>query len=331
MSITIKIGDVFIQSASTIAGPKEKEGPLGDEFDACYQSIYSRQKTYEDGEIEMCKTAIDLCLKKSRLRKSEIQLALGGDLNNQIACSNYIAKDLPLAFIGVYGACSNATLTLALASSFVHSDYCHNALCYTSSNYGVAERQFRYPTEYGNVKKETATITVSGAGAAIIGKKETKVLIDSVTIGEVKDVKWDNINDMGTPMALAAYETIYAHLKNTKRKIRDYDIILTGDLSAVGSKVLEDLFASKNIIFFNHQDAGKMIYDREQQKMFAGGSGCGCLALVTYSLILKKLERSEYKRVLIVGTGALHSQTYVSQKKTIPVIAHAVELVRYDK
>ena len=202
-------------------------------------------------------------------------------------------------------------------------------LSFTSSNFYAAERQFRYPIEYGPGKKDTATITCSGAGAVIVSKNKTKVKIESATIGRVCDVNWSDPNNMGCVMAYAAYDTIINHLRNTKTNLNDYSIIITGDLSKVGSKVLEELFLQSDNPFKNHLDAGCMIYDEKtQEDVYAGGSGCACLPLVGYTLILNRLIDKTYSRVLFVGTGCLHSKESNAKKQTIPVIAHAVEFRR---
>lgn len=331
MSLNIKFNDIYVLSSAGVGAKEEKLGPLGNYFDFCFDTLYANQKTFEDAEIVMAKTSLDLCIKKSGLRKQDIQVALGGDLLDQLAISNFVMSKYPFSFIGVYGACSTSILSLAMASLMVNSSTVENALAFTSSNYGSAERQFRYPTEYGVIKKDTATITASAAGSFIVSKKKTKIKVNSATIGEVIDSRMNNVNDMGSPMAIAAYYTIKAHLKGNNKSLKDYDVIITGDLSDVGSKVLEELFALDNVIFYNHTDAGSLLYDKENQKVFSGGSGCGCLALVASTYVIKKLTDKEFKRVLLVGTGALHSPTFVAQKKDIPVVAHAIELERVDE
>ncbi len=331
MSLTLKFKDVYIQASAAVAGPEEAQGPLKEYFDYCFSNIYADQKSYEDGEKEMSKTAILTALKKSGLPSSKIDIAFGGDLTDQLAVSNLLAKEMPYSFVGVYGACSTAMLSLALASTFVSSKLATNALCFSSSNYGSSERQFRYPTEYGIEKKDTTTITVSGAGAAIVGNRKTKVKVVSCTFGKVHDVKWTDANDMGSPMAFAAYDTIAQHLKHSKRTFKDYDLIMTGDLSSIGSKVVKEMFEKEGQVFFNHVDSGSLIYEKGEWDKFSGGSGCGCIAITTYGYILQKMEQKDIKRILLVGTGALHSKTSVGQKKVIPVIAHAVELERVEE
>ena len=326
---TIYFNNIFLISSATVGGPKEKEGPLGEYLDYCYDDMMANQDSYEKGESEMISKAISLAIQKSRLNIKEIELIVGGDLSNQIASSHNALKNIPCSFIGVYGACSTSILSLIVACNFVNGGACSNALSFTSSNYGSAERQFRYPNEYGVRKKESATTTVTGSGAVIVSDKVSKIQVISATIGKVNNGQWLDINDMGSAMAYAAYDTLINHFINTKTTPESYDLILTGDLSRVGSKVLVDLFNSEGIDLVNYNDAGNLIYDpHHQSDIYSGGSGCACLALTGFSFILEEMIKKKLKNVLLVGTGCLHSKISASQKETIPVVAHLIHLRR---
>ena len=317
MVSTVFYKDLYIISRSTVAGEKEKQGPLGKFFDYYYLDQMAGKDSYEKGESKMIKMAIDIALKKAKLSKSNVELIVGGDLTSQLSSSN------------VYGACSTSILSTIVASSFVDNGLVNNALSFASSNYGSAERQFRYPNEYGVKKKQTATTTVTGCGTIILSKEKSKIKVVSSTIGQVINVNWDNINDMGSAMAYAAFDTIINHLKNTKTTPECYDLILTGDLSNVGSKVLYDLFKSDGIELNNYQDAGNLIFDIEKQNdIYSGGSGCACLALTSYGYILDLMIEKKLKDVLLIGTGCLHSKISTAQKEKIPVIAHLIHLRR---
>lgn len=329
MVSTVFYKDLYIISRSTVAGEKEKQGPLGKFFDYYYLDQMAGKDSYEKGESKMIKMAIDIALKKAKLSKSSVELIVGGDLTSQLSSSNDALKDFPTSFIGVYGACSTSILSTIVASSFVDNGLVNNALSFASSNYGSAERQFRYPNEYGVKKKQTATTTVTGCGTIILSKEKSKIKVVSSTIGQVINVNWDNINDMGSAMAYAAFDTIINHLKNTKTTPECYDLILTGDLSNVGSKVLYDLFKSDGIELNNYQDAGNLIFDIEKQNdIYSGGSGCACLALTSYGYILDLMIEKKLKDVLLIGTGCLHSKISTAQKEKIPVIAHLIHLRR---
>ena len=329
MITTLFFDDVYLYGVSTVTGIKEKEGPLGELFDYSFNTKLGGEDTFELFEAKMIKMALEIVLNKTHLNIKDIEISIGGDLTNQIVSSNIAFKNLDTSFIGVYGACSTSMLSLLVGASFVSMNLTKNALTFASSNFYAAERQFRYPVEYGVNKKETATVTTTGASCALVSNKKSKIKIVSATIGKVIDLDWTDTNDMGSVMAYAAHDTIINHLKNTKTTLDDYSLILTGDLSNLGSKVLKDLFILNNNPINNHMDAGCMIYDKQNQKdVFCGGSGCACLPLVGYTLILNELLNNKYERVLFVGTGCLHSKGSSAQKQSIPVIAHAVEIRR---
>ncbi len=324
MALTILLKKCYLLQSAAVATKEETKGTIGTYLDFIYPDLFAGEKTYESAEQAMCKKAIEIAKSKAKLDEKKIDIAFGGDLLNQIFISSSVSMEFSYAFGGVYGACSTSMLSLALASVFVSSDYASYALAFTSSNYGSAERQFRYPTSYGIKKKETTTLTVSGAGAAIVTKKKTDIKIVSATFGKVYDSCTYDVSDMGSIMALAAYHTIEDHLKYRNQNFDDYDLILTGDLSLIGSEVLKDLLERKNLSML--EDAGNWVYNPKKRKKFSGGSGCACLALSAYTKVVAELKKGNYRHVLLVGTGALHSKVSASQQKNIPVIAHAVEL-----
>lgn len=326
MSFSMSFEDVYILSSGTVVGPKEKKGPYGHYFDTSVKNCYATKKSFEDGEIAMVKDAIQIALKKSKLQLEQIPMLFGGDLTNQIAISSMVSQDLPGAFIGVYAACATSTLTLGLAATYIHLGLIPYALAYTSSNYAVAERQFRYPNDYGIQKKESTTTTITGAASFVLSNQKSPIQVTEMTYGSVYNSKLSDLNDMGSPMAYAAYHTICDHLQNFHRKVEDYDLILTGDLSKIGSNVLRDCFRADGIELYQHKDAGSIIYHREEEKVYAGGSGPACIAVIAGSVVLKEMQEGKYQRVLLVATGALFSPTLSQQKHDIPVIAHALTL-----
>jgi stage V sporulation protein AD len=326
MSNSIIFNNVYVCDSSTVAGLIEKQGPLGKYFDNTYDDLYCGCKTFEQAEQKMLKESIDIVLKKTRLRDKDIDIMFGGDLLNQITSSTYVSRDYKIPLIGTFGACSSSMLTLALASSYVEAGFAKKALAFTSSHNATAERQFRYPNEYGIQKPNTTTYTATGAGAIIVSNIISDIKVTSATIGEVTDYEFDDANNMGVAMAPAAYKTLTQHFKDLNRTPDYYDLILTGDLSTYGKRVILELFKKDNIELGNDDDCGLIIYDRSKQKVFAGGSGCACCALTTYGYILDKMRKKELKKILIVATGALLSPTLIQQKESIPCIAHAVSL-----
>lgn len=325
MSINVNFENVFLKGHVSVTGNKEKDGPMCNFYDFCFGDEKAHQDTFEDGESTMIKKALVLLLKKTKLSYEDIGVIFGGDLSNQLSSSSQCFKDIPISYIGLYSACSTYILALGLAASFINAKYVNNALCYASSNYGVAERQFRYPLEYGICKKKTTTVTVSGVGASIVSSLESKIKVVSFTIGEIYDSTYNNVDDLGGVMAYSAYKVITSHLKKTNSKIEDYDLIVTGDLSTKGSAVLREMFKKDHMNLINYCDSGEIVYNLEDKKTYAGGSGAGCIAIFM-SFIFSKMDRGEIRRCLLIGTGALHSQTSTLQKKCIPTISHAVEL-----
>ena len=324
---TIKINDVYLKSSYVVAGKKEKEGPLSKYYHETFNDNYLGEKSFEKSEIKMFKKAIEGAIYKSGLNIREIELAIGGDLSNQIVTSNYLMREYNIPFIGTYSACSTLALNFSLASFFIDRGYFNNIIIFTGSHYNTAERQFRNPCEYGGQRKDCSTSTVTGAGAFILTNEKSKIKVGSITIGRVIDYKVKDVNDMGTAMSPSAFDTFKRHLKDLSIEPSYYDLILTGDLSKIGKNLFEKMCESENIkLNNNYNDSGLMVYDVNKQKVYSGGSGCGCIAITTGGYIVEKLLNYEYKRVLIIATGALLSPLIIYQKETIPCISHAFSL-----
>lgn len=323
---TIKLkNNTYLLTGYSIVGPLEGKGPLKDYFDYILKDDTLGEKTFEKSERKLLEKIVRGAIDKSGLRIGDIDFFFGGDLLNQIVSSSYTARELELPFVGLYSACATMAESIALASLFVDNDLCNIALASTCSHFSSAERQYRFPLELGNQRAPTTQWTITGGGATIISKFPTSVKIVGVTFGRVIDFGVADVNNMGAAMAPAACDTICAHLKNMKRKSADYDFIATGDLGKLGSEILIDLLEHEGVILGkNYQDCGCMMYDKIQ-RVFMGGSGAGCSASIFNSYILKKLSKGEFKRVLLVSTGALMSTTTSQQGDTIPGIAHAVE------
>lgn len=315
---------LYVSSTGTAVGPKEAEGPLGKLFDATHSDLHCGESNWELAERRLMEQAVDHCLKKGNTTKEEIDFFLAGDLLNQNVTANYVARHYQIPFLCVFGACSTSMESAAIGSVLVDGGYASKVIAAASSHNATVERQFRYPTEYGGQKPETAQSTVTGAGAMLISNVPSDIRITSATIGRVQDLGLKDPFDMGSAMAPAAADTIQTHLEDLNRTPEDYDLILTGDLAGVGSPILKDLLKDEGIhLHENHNDCGLLIY-RPDQKVFAGGSGCGCSAVVTYSHIFNEIKAGNLKRVLVVATGALLSPTMMQQKESIPTIAHGV-------
>lgn len=327
--MTIKYNNVFIEDTYTICGMYENDGPLGKYFDKKYEKdLYFGEKSWEKAEVHILKEANKNILNKNKLKEEDIDLLISGDLQNQIAASDYMAREFDIPFMGVFEACSTISEALSIASTYIEGGFAKKILVSTSSHNMVSEKQFRNPTEYGTPKPKTATFTSTGATSVLLTNKKSNIRIESTTIGKVADMNVTDVNNMGAVMAPAAGDVIYNHLKDTKRDTTYYDFILTGDLGIYGRNILKDYMITKYNIELgdNYDDCGTMLYDLDSQPVLAGGSGPVCSALVIFGYIYKMMKKKKYKRVLIVPTGAIFSPTFTFQKESIPSIANCVSL-----
>ena len=315
-----------IVSVSSVAGTKESEGIIGKYADTLLKDDMFGETTYERAECKMLIHAIDGAIKKGRLRREDIGLLVSGDLLNQIISASFAAREFDIPFLGVYGACSTMAESLCLSAVFLDGGHVPYAVAATGSHFASAERQYRYPLELGCIRPPQAQWTVTGAGAALLAKEGDGIAITGATLGKVVDFGVTDVNNMGAAMAPAAADTIIAHLKESGRAPEDYDLIVTGDLGALGSRILKDLTREKGIdISSNHVDCGEIVYNVIEDE-YQGGSGAGCSALVLCSYLFEKMRMRQLRRVLFVATGALLSTVSSGQGESIPCIAHAVTL-----
>ncbi|MDD3225173.1 MAG: stage V sporulation protein AD [Clostridium sp.] len=315
-----------IISTYSIVGPKEGEGPLRDYFDTILKDDLNGQKTYEKAESSMLYTAIKKSMEKAQLKETDINYLLAGDLLNQISSSNFAARDLDIPFIGLYGACSTMSESLSIAALLIEGGFAKYVLAATSSHFSSAERQFRFPLEYGSQRHPTAHWTVTGSGAMVLSDTGNFPRITYITTGKVKDYKITDVNNMGAAMAPAAIDTIKQHFEDTGRGASDYDLIATGDLGKYGKDITLKLLKEYGYdISKVYIDCGDEIFGTNQNTN-AGGSGCGCSAVVDCGYIYKNMMSGKLKKVLVLSTGALLSTTSTLQGESIPGIAHAVSI-----
>lgn len=313
---------------AAVVGKKEGEGPLSRSYDMIFEDTTLGEKTWEKAESVLQREAFTRALNKAALSPSQVNYLFAGDLLNQSIASTFGLREYGVPLYGQFGACSTMAQTLSLAAIFVDSGAADICAAITSSHFCTAERQFRYPLEYGGQRPQTAQWTATAAGAAIVGLGGSGIRVADVTAGYITDLGISDTNNMGAAMAPAAAETIANYFKDTETKPDDYDLIVTGDLAAVGSDLLRQLLERKGYpLGTNYNDCGLLIYDRNKQDVHAGGSGCGCSAAVLCSYILNKMQSGDLKNVLFIGTGALMSPTSSQQGESIPGIAHLVHLV----
>jgi stage V sporulation protein AD len=317
---------VRIITQAAVCGPKEAEGPLAGKFDYEAEECSMGEDSWELAESALQKRAFSIAANKAGLSPSELSFVFAGDLLNQCIGSTYGLRDFGVPFIGLYGACSTFAEALALSAVFADNGVGKQIAAVTSSHFCSAERQFRMPVNYGGQRTPTSQWTATAAGCAIVGQSELNGgKITAATFGKITDMGIKDPNNMGAAMAAAAYETITSHLKQTKQKADDFDLILTGDLGLVGSNMLREMFARDGETP-QHDDCGLILYDNKAQDTHAGGSGAGCSSSVMCAEILPKVAAGKLKHILFVATGALLSTTIVQQGESIPGIAHAVEI-----
>lgn len=313
-----------ILSSYSVVGPMEGQGPLGKTFSKVWSDTINNNKSWEMAESKMLEEALQGAIKQSELNRDDIDYMLAGDLLNQIISSNFAARNMGLPFIGVYGACSTMALSMAVGSMLIDGQFARNVLVGVSSHHDTAERQYRLPTEQGGQRAMSAQWTVTGAGSLVLAPSGAGPRITAATIGRVIDYGEKDVNNMGAAMAPAVADTLLNHLQDLKRLPGDYDLIASGDLGSVGLSLAKEVLSISGIPMGDQfTDCGVLIYD-PCQDVHAGASGCGCSAVVFAGDIMKKLKSGEYKRVLLVGSGALHSPTSSLQGESIPGVGHAV-------
>lgn len=340
---------VYILNSASIVGTKEGQGPLGELFDLVGADDLFGCETWEEAESTLQKEAVYMALQKAGKKPEDIRYIFAGDLLGQSIATSFGIAPYQIPLLGVYGACSTCGESLAVGTMSIAGGFADTVLCVTSSHFGSAEKEFRFPLEYGNQRPLSATWTVTGSGAfvltagagekndsgldsiddSVVGSKKPlyRAEITGLTIGKIVDYGLKDSMNMGACMAPAAAATIEQHFLDFNSQPKDYDRIITGDLGSVGQRVLFDLMKEKGYdISSCHMDCGIEIFDGEKQDTHAGGSGCGCSAVTLSAFILKQLENRVWKKVLFVPTGALLSKTSFNEGQSVPGIAHGLVL-----
>ena len=318
-----------VRAWAAVGGKKEKDGPLGAEFDHVFSDTMCGEKTWEQAEVHLQKVAVGMAANKCKLPVSALDMILAGDLLGQCVASSYAARGTQVPYLGLYGACSTMAESLAIGACMVDGGFAQRVCAVASSHFCTAERQYRFPLAYGGQRTPTAQWTATAAGACILTAAAddcAPVRITHVCFGKVCDLGITDANNMGAAMAPAAYDTLRTQFSDTGTYPEDYDGIFTGDLGQVGSRLLCELFSRDHIdISPVHDDCGKLLFDSKQD-VHAGGSGCGCAASVLCAHLLPRLADGRMKRMILAATGALMSPTSVQQGESIPAVCHAVVL-----
>ncbi|MHB1652236.1 MAG: stage V sporulation protein AD [Desulfitobacteriaceae bacterium] len=313
-----------ILGSYSVVGPMEGQGPLGKTFDKVWADNINGEKSWEMAESKLLQEAMQGAIDQSGVSMDQIDYMLAGDLLNQIISSNFAARKMGLPFIGLYGACSTMALGMAVGSMLIDGGFARHVLVGVSSHHDTAERQYRLPTEQGGQRALSAQWTVTGAGGILLGESGVGPRITAATIGRVLDYGETDAGNMGAAMAPAVADTLLNHFQDLQRQATDYNLIASGDLGWIGVELTREVMKRSGIqLGLEYTDCGLLIYDKKQD-VHAGGSGCGCSAVVFAGNIMQRLKAGELKRVLLVGSGALHSPTSALQGESIPGIGHAV-------
>ncbi len=319
---------VRIMSHASAVGREEGRGPLGPLFDYHDESDRFGAKTWEKAEGALGATVLNLALKRAGLSHTALDLLVAGDLQNQCVASSGGLCSFGLPYLGLYGACSTFVEGLLVAALAIQAaPAVTRAAVVTTSHNCAAERQFRLPIEYGGQRTPTAQWTATAGGCLLLEQGKKGICLTAGMPGRMVDGGVTDAANMGAAMAPAAADSLCRYLQESGEDPGDYDAILTGDLGSEGSGILSDLMAMQGMpLGGRHQDCGLLLYDRARQDVHAGGSGCGCSAAVTAAYILPRLQRGEWRRILLMATGALMSQSSLQQGGSIVGIAPIIKL-----
>jgi stage V sporulation protein AD len=327
---TVKIeSPLSIISTASIVGPKEGQGPLRHYFDSIIDDEKWGEKTWEKTESKLIRETFGRVINKAGKSPEEINYVIAGDLLNQCIAANFGLRESEVPLLGIYGACSTICESIIIGSVLIDGGFADNVVCITSSHFCSAEKQFRFPLELGTQRAPTSQWTVTGSGAVLLSNQNPGPYITYLTTGKIVDMGIKDANNMGAAMAPAAMDTILNHFRDTGLTPEYYDMIITGDLGALGKKLLEDMLRDKGYdISDRYNDCGLMIFDCDKQDVHSGGSGCACAAVTFAGFLYHELLEGNLNKLLLVATGALLSPTSTQQGETIPCIAHAVSIER---
>ena len=324
---TIRLDGISaIKGYASVTGKKEGEGPLGKEFDYSSDDNSFGEKTWEKAESRMQKDALNRALNKAGITPDTVDIIFAGDLLNQCIGTSYGLREFGIPFLGLFGACSTMAESLGLAALSLENGSANIAAAITSSHFCAAERQFRFPLEYGGQRPPSAQWTATGSGAVVLSRDGQGPFVREITFGKINDMGIKDMNNMGAAMAPAAADTIKTFFDDTGACADSFDLIVTGDLGFIGHPLACDLLEREGLKLKNFTDCGKLLFDREKQDVHGGASGCGCSAVVLCSHILNNMRAGNLREVLFIATGALMSPTSIQQGESIPSVAHLVHL-----
>ena len=161
-------GGCYIIGRGVLVGEKETNGTYKKYMKSSIDNDKMGEKTFEKGERRMLEKINYSAIKDAKLKEEDIDIYLGGDLMNQLVSSNYVAEKLQIPFVGIYSACATITASLGMAGCLIESGGFKNVLCSTISHFSSAERQYRYPLEFGNQRQCYSQWTVTAGGGFVV-------------------------------------------------------------------------------------------------------------------------------------------------------------------
>lgn len=319
--MTNKYENVFINDYYTLLCSNKNSPIIMKYVDKFINDYYCGEKTIELAEAKYQEYSIKGLLNKCKLIENDIDLLISSDLQNQLLSSSLSSSKFKISHLGIYSACTSFAEGLIIASNFVNNEN-KKIIVTTSSHNLVSEKQFRFPVEYGAIRKMVNTCTASGSVSAMISRIPSKIKIDSSTIGSVIQTNHKDANDLGSAMAPSCAEVLYKHLHALNRKPTYYDVILTGDLGEYGVEIMKLYYKKKYSVSLNNIiDAGSIFY--KDNKIYAGSSGPACATMILFNHILMN---KKYKKILFIATGSLHSIISCNLNIPIPSVSHAISL-----
>lgn len=312
----VYINDKFSLLASTKYKPIVMNNP-----DKVVDDYYVNEKSIELAECKYQETTIKGLLMKSKKLTKEVDLLISGDLQNQCLASSLASCKFKIPSCTIYSACATFVEGIIIGANIIDNKNKSSIVTVSGHNL-VSEKQFRFPVEYGALRKMVNTCTLSGSISVLLSNEKSNLRVESGTFGYITQTNHKDANDMGSAMAPSCAEVIHAHLESTGRNYKYYDLILTGDLGIYGTKIMQMYYKKKyKVNLDNVIDSGSIIYTEDN--IYAGGSGPLCLPLTLFDYIL---PLNKYKKILVVGTGSLHSVISSNQKVAMPGVSHAVSL-----
>ncbi len=319
--MTYYFNKVYINQKFSLLASTKYKPIVGNNPDKVIDDYYVNEKSIELAETKYQETTIKGLLMKGKKLTKEIDLLINGDLQNQCLASSLASSKFKIPSCTIYSACATFTEGLIIGANII-DDKNKRTIVTVSGHNLVSEKQFRFPVEYGALRKMVNTCTLSGSISVLLSNEKSNLKIESGTFGYVTQTNHKDANDMGSAMAPSCAKVIHSHLESTGRNYKYYDLILTGDLGVYGTKIMQMYYKKKykesldNVI-----DSGSIIYTEDN--IYAGGSGPLCLPITLFDYIL---PLNKYKKILIVGTGSLHSVISSNQGVAMPGVSHAVSL-----